>query len=227
MGNGDSAHVVNGVQTDYKKVFYSDYEDALILPVTVQAGYGTLKAGTVMAENLSAAGNDGKVLPYNPTTYTGAEVHPGRAYLVGNLASGETSGEVTIDDSYKFAVGDDIIINSSEVAAANGGAIVSIDRTTYTNRAVIAFTTAITNGAPIADDAYACVEAGDNSNGYSDAVGILAQTVETGTGVNSKGGNAGLIISNAILYEGMLTNLDAAAKTDLVTSSRGQYLIMK
>jgi len=226
MGYGDSPNVVRGVQEDIKKVFYSDYDDALIIPVTCQAGYGVLKAGTVMAENKSAAGGYGKYVPYNPTSFDGTTEHAGRAYLVASITSGETSGEVTLDDSYKFGVGDDAIV-TCDAGSANGGAIVSIDRTTYTNRAVIAFTTAITNGAPTGDNGYISVEAGDNTNYYSDAVGFIANTVDTGTGKNSQGGQGGLLLSNAILYEGMLTNLDAAAKTDLSTSTRGQYTILK
>lgn len=227
MGNGDTPHLIRGTQVDYKRLFYSDYVDALILPITCQAGYGILDQGIVMAENKSAAGGDGKHVPYNPTTFAGTEDHPGRAYLISNLASGETSGEVTLDDSYKFGVGDDIIVNCDSADAVDGGAIVSIDRTTYTYKAVIAFTTTITNGAPTADLGHMLVEAGDNTNNYSDAVGVLASAVETGTGANSQGGQGALIVSNATLYEGMLSNLDAAAKTDLSTVSQGQYLIMK
>jgi hypothetical protein len=225
MGS-DTPHVIYGSQVDYKKLFFSDYDAALILPGQVQAGYGVLEKGTALARNLSAAGNAGKHVPYNPTTFDGTQDHPGRAYLVSSLSSGETSGEVSIEDSYKFAVGDDIIIVDDD-AAVNGGAIGSIDRTTYTNRAVIAFTTAITDGSPTGDNAYACIEAGDNTNNYSDCVGILAAGVNTGIGKDARGAQAPILISNAIIYSGSLVNFDSAARTDLGSSDNGQFEVLK
>lgn len=222
----DTPHVIHGAQVDYKKLFYSDYENALILPISIQAGYGVLEAGTSLARNISAAGNVGKHVPYNTASFDGTETSPGRAYLVSNLASGETSGEVSISDSYKFAVGDDVIIVDDD-SAANGGAIASIDRTTYSNRAVIAFTSAVTDGSPTADNAYMCVEAGGGSNNYSDCVGILAKSVDTGEGSTAKGALAPIIISNAILYGGALVNFDSAARTDLGSSDNGRYEVLK
>jgi hypothetical protein len=71
------------------------------------------------------------------------------------------------------------------------------------------------------------VEKGDNSNNYSDCVGILEKSVDTGTGSSAKGAVATMIISNAVLYNGMLTEVDAAARTDLSASVIGQFLIIK
>jgi len=227
MPYGDTPHQVNGLQSDFRRLFYSDPEDALTVPVQLQAGYGVIKQGTAMAKNLSASGNVGKLVPYNPTTFDGTETSPGRVYAVADLASGATTVSVTIEDSYKFAVGDDIIINASSIAAVNGGAITAIDRTTYTNKAVITFTNAVTNGAPTADDAHVFVEAGDSSNNYSDCVGILGVAVDTGTGENSQGGQGVLILSNALLYTGMLLNLDSAAQTDINSTTFGQYTVLK
>lgn len=222
---GDTPHVVRGVQEDYKHIFYSEEIAARRVPVTFQAGYGTLKAGTAIALNKSAAGGKGKMLPYNPTSFTGAEEHPGRAYLVSNSGTTDKYVYVSMDDSYKFQVGDDVIINDNTTSAENVGAITEIDRTTYTHMAKITFTSAIGGTAfTIARKAYICVEAGDNTNNYSDCVGILENSIETGTGKNSKGGLGSLILGNAVLYEGLLTNVDSAAKTDLGASSFGQFL---
>lgn len=225
---GDIPYVVRGQQTDYRRLLYNEFDHVLSIPVTLQAGYGTLKQGTAMAENLSAAGNDGKYVPYCPTTFTGAEAYdPGRAYLVADVGSGESTCEVTMDDSYKFAVGDDLIGNSSGQGAENLGAITAIDRTTYSNRAVITFTTPSTEGFVTSNYGHVLVEAGTSGNNYSDCVGILAAAAETGIGANAKGGQGILILSNAVMYTGMIWNLDAAAKTDISSTERGRFTYIK
>lgn len=224
MATTDIATISYGSQEDYKRLYYSNPDAALKLPVTLQAGYGKLEAGTILAENKSAAGGDGKFLPYNLTTFDGTETSPGRAYLVANTGTTDTYVYVSMDDSYKFAVGDDLIINDNTTSAENLGAITAIDRTTYPHMAKITATTAIGGTAfTTARYAYVCVEAGDSSNNYSDAVGILEKTVDTGTGSTAKGAIATMILKNAIVYSGMLANVDAAARTDLGASTFGQY----
>lgn len=227
---GDTPHIVYGEQSDYKKIVatecYNGDPNYIALPKTIQAGYGKLEAGTAMAENKSAAGGDGKLVPYNPTSFTGAEDHPGRAYLVADSGTTATDLYVTITDSYKFGVGDDVIINDDDTTAENLGAITAIDRTSEQHRAKITVTTA-TGGTSFttADYAYIAVEAGDSSNNYSDCVGILEKTVDTGDTANAQGATARIIKKNAVLYSGMLTNVDAAARTDLSASTSGQFTI--
>lgn len=224
---GDTPHLVRGVQTDYKNIYYSRPEIALVVDVAIQAGYGKLEAGTVLAKNISAAGNTGKYVPYNPTSFTGLENHPGRAYLVQAGTNATKLLYVTMDDSYKFIVGDDICIDDNTTNAENLGAITAIDRTTYPHMAVITSTSNIGGTAfTTARKAYVCVEAGA-SNNYSVAVAILAKTVDTGTGVNAKGAVAPIILSNAVLYDGMLTNCDSTAKSALSITTFGQYAVLK
>ena len=94
--------------------------------------------------------------------------------------------------------------------------------------AKITFTAAIGGTAfTTARFAHILVEAGTSGNNYSDCVGILMKSVDTGTGVNAKGANAELILGNCVLYEGMLTNMDSAAKTDLTAVSFGEFLYIK
>ena len=224
----DIPQVVRGVQYDYKRLYYSEPMAALKVPVTLMAGYGLIEQGTILAKNLSAAGKAGLLLPYNPTSFTGAEDHPGRAYLVANSGTTDKFVYVNLDDSYKFNVGDDLIINDDTTTAENLGAITEIDRTSETHRAKITATAAIGGTAfTTARKAYVCVEAGTSSNLYSDAVGILEKSVDCGTGVNSAGAVATLILGNCVLYEGMLTNLDSASKTDISGTSFGQYLYIR
>jgi len=224
----DTPQVVHGVQRDYKRLYFSDPGAALKVPVTLMAGYGWIEQGTALAKNLSAAGKAGMLVPYNPTTFTGAEYHPGRAYLVANTGTTDKYVYVTLDDSYKFNVGDDLIINDNTTAAENKGAITAIDRATYPHMAQITFTTAIGGTAfTTARFANVFVEAGNSSNNYSDCVGILEKSVHCGTGINAKGANATLILGNAVLYEGVLTNFDSAAKTDISATSFGQFVYMR
>ena len=219
----DIPQVIYGQQDDYKRLYYSDPLAALRVPVTIMAGYGELEQGSALALNGSAAGNIGKVFPYDPDAApTGTLVRPAASFLVAsNTALGSTC-HVTLNDSYKFKVGDDIYIEDDTTAAENLGAITAIDRTTYTNYAVITFTTATGATAfTTARFAYIAVE------GYDTCVGILEKSVDTGTGVNAKGALATMIIGNCVLYNGMLTNVDSAARTNISASTYGQYIYIR
>lgn len=211
-------------QKDYKRLYYSEENASLKVPITLQAGYGLIEAGTALAKNNSASSSRlGYFVPYDPTaTITGAEVAPGRAYLVQDSGTTASDLYVTIDDSYKFAVGDDVIIVDNDTTAENLGAITAIDRTTYTHMAKITVTVA-TGGTSFttADFAYIVVE------GYDTCVGILEKSVDTGIGANANGANATLILGNCVLYTGSLINLDANAKTDLTATAFGIYTYMK
>jgi len=229
MAGRDTPSIVLGGQTDYKYLYYSSPEAALKVPITIQAGYGVLKMGTMMAKNISAlaTGGKNKLIPYNPTTVTGVEFAPGRAYLVQDTGGAVNSIYVTLEDSYKFSVGDDLIINDNVTSAENLGAITEIDRTTYTNRAVITFTVA-TGGTSFttARFAYVACEAGV-ANAYADAVGILEKSVDTGTGPDAQGALATLILGNCVVFTGMLTNMDDAAIDDVSAAEFGNYTYIR
>lgn len=224
----DSPNILYGGQSDFKRLYYSDPIAALKSPITIAAGYGILEMGTSLALNESAAGNVNKAVPYNPTTFTGAEDHPGKAYLVQDSGTTATVLYTTIDDSYKFIDGDDVIINSDNVTVENLGAITAIDRTTYSHMATITVTTA-TGGSSFTTGhfAYIAVEAGDSSNNYSDGIGILEKTVNAGVGANAKGALATLILGNCVLYSGMLTNVDSAFRTDVSAATFGNYTYIR
>ena len=216
-----------GNQWDYKKLYYSDHMAALRVPVTLQKGYGLVRAGTTLAKNISAGGGLNLLVPYNPTIFP-VSIDIGRAYLITDSGALATTLYVTLEDSYKFMVGDDIIINDNSTAAENLGAITAIDRTTDSFRAAITVTTAVgATSFTTARRAHISVEAGNSSNNYSDCVGILEKTVNTGTGEKSKGAVSTLILGNCVLYEGLLTNLDAAAIVDLGVSTFGQYVYIR
>ena len=223
--SGDRMGITYGVQADYKKLFYSEELAALRVPITLMPGYGKLEMGTGLSRATSASGAArlGMYLPYDPTaTITGAEVAPGRAYLVADHTSGDFDCQVTLDNSYKFVVNDDFILVGSGEAAENLGKITAIDRTTYTNKAVIAFTSATGKNYTTANFAYATIE------GYDTMTGILQETTNTGEGVNAFGGFANLIIGNCVLYTGMLVgNVDSAGLSDVSASTLGQYTYIR
>jgi len=219
----DIPNLTYGTQEDYRVLFKSDPDAALTLPITISAGWGVLKMGTALCKNDSAAGNVGKYLPYDPTaTITGTENAPGRAYLVQDSGTTASILYVTMSDSYKFAVGDDIIINDDTTTAENLSAITAIDRDTYPHMAAITVTTA-TGGTSFTTARFAYI----TCEGYDTCDGILMKSVDTGTGATAKGAGASMIVSNATLYNGMLTNVDSAARTDLGASVKGQYLFIK
>lgn len=215
----DTPSIIYGGQSDYKRLYYSEPSAARKVPVTIMAGYGVLEMGYAMAKNASAAGNIGKLMPYDPTLVTGAEVAPGRAYLVQDSGNAETELYVPIADSYKFAVGDDVYINDDTTTLEQLGAITEIDRTTYTHMAKITVTVATGGGSDFttARFAYLAVQGSDTCSG------ILEKSIDTGKGPNAQGALATLILGNAVLHTGFLVNFDAAAITDMSAATWGQF----
>ena len=225
MVGRDIPSLVYGTQEDYKKLYFSEPMAALKVPITVSPGWGVLKSGTILAKNTSAASDrTGMFFPYDPSSVvTGAENAPGRAYLVSDQGTGTAICYVTIADSYMFIVGDDIIISDSDLEANldNGGVIITIDRTTYTHMAKITFTTTTGDDFTTAKFAYATPE------GHAIAVGVLEKSINTGTGADSKGAVATLILGNCVLYSGMLLNLDSNALTDVSAATFGQFTYIR
>jgi hypothetical protein len=232
----DIASIIRGGQTDYKKLFYSEPDRALTKEVTMQAGYGLIPAGTVLAKNLSAAGNKQKYVPLMPGIAAALPdaADPNHQLACAFALDTTVTAEVifvTMEDSYKFVVGDDIVILSDTTYGAsseNLGAIISIDRTTYLHKALITYTATISGSFTAAQMACIHVEAGAvTTNSYSVAVGVLMHSVNTGVGEKAQGAVAPMILSNAMLYNALLVNMIAQARTDLGASVDGQFLIMK
>ncbi len=221
MAGRDTPSMIYGGQEDYKRLYYSDPAAARKVEVSIMAGYGVLKMGTAMAKNGSAGGSVGKLIPYDPTANTGAEITPARAFLVQNSGAAATVLYVIMKDSYKFAVGDDAYINDDTTALKQLGAITEIDRTTYSHMATITVTTQTGSDFTTARFAYLAIQGADTCSG------ILEKSVDTGEGANAKGALATLILGNAMLYTGMLTNFDSAAISDLSSGSFGQYTELK
>ena len=229
MTLSDTPQVLRGYQDDPKRVFYSDIEKALTREVFIPAGYGYLKPGTVLAEITSESTNR----PYNYVPYSfedpSSDINNFHgAYLLENGADSK-SVVVTLDDSYKFAVGDHLMAMDSDTNGASAGdlgAITAIDRTTYPNKAVITvsnnlssdFTTA--NNGAVAIQTYATAP-------FTKAVGFLFGGVDTGIGENAAGAQGVIVLSNAMLYKGLVFNYDSEVKTDLGNIESGQFIVLK
>jgi len=209
---GDTPGLVRGAERDYKRLFFSRPEIALIIGVSLRAGYGVLKAGTILTLNGSGT-NDYKYLPYCTTTFSGKE-NPGRAMLVSTTGAADNFVYVTLADSYKFRVTDDLIIADDTTPAEDLGAITEIDRTTWTHMAKITATTNIGGAAfTVARLANVYVQAAA-ATPWSAAVGILGSSVGCGVGSKARGANANMIVGNAALYKGLLHEYDADALAD-------------
>jgi|LGVE01.1.fsa_nt_gb hypothetical protein len=224
VGLGGSMPQLNrsGETPGPKALFHSVRDIALIKDKTIQAGYGALKSGTIMATNAVT----GDLVPYTPVAFAAGQMS--RAYLVTDFLTGDDFCYVTIADSYKLAVGDSIVLaNNVPLYDDTGSFILAIDRTTEPHRALVTFTTAIAV-ATFTTALAACVYSKSGAAGnFSDATFILDQDVFTGEDENAIGANTSVLISNAILYTGALINFDAAAATSLGTISDGFHTILK
>lgn len=211
----------SGITPGSKALFHSVRDIALIIDKTCKAGYGYLKAGTVMAINSA----DGDLVPY-PEAAFGTNVANAKAWLVADTGATGTTFQILNEESYKFAVGDSVTIVDDTVAAEDLGAITDI--TLGSNGiATVTITDAIGGTAyTVAANAAATVKS-DTSAGFTKAVYILDQDINTGYGSDALGANTSVVISNAVLYEANMVNIDSAAKTDLGTVSDGRFLILK
>jgi len=221
----DTPNIIRGIQgPDYKALFFSEPMAALKIPITLRSGYGVVNQGTLMAECTPAGTGTGYYIPYNPTTFATQEGPFGKAWVVATPA--DEAIVIAMEDSYKFAVGDSVILNATGVTKEDMGAIISIDRTSSPVTATLNVTATVSSSFTVALQGYVAVEAGIEANNYSDAVGILDKDVDTGTGVNAKGANATLIVKNAILYTSALANIDGAARTDLSASELSRFHVL-
>lgn len=231
MPLGQTPYVFQGGQEDLRRIFYSDPNLAFTHAITIPAGYGVIKAGTVMGIITESTNRKNYYVPYVFADTTGLiaalseDNARGLAFLVADQGGASTDAYVTMDDSYKFAVADHVQAQDSDYATQTDcGAITAIDRTTYLHMAVIAVTNTIgvlqaSKGASISIQTAA-------ASPYVAGGGILMAAVDTGIGENAKGGQGVLVIKNAMLYKDNLYCYNADSLTDLSGSEDGKYLIV-
>jgi len=208
-----------------KALFHSVRDIALILSKTLQGGYGVLKAGTILAE-----GNVSKLLvPYIGSAAVDTD-NVGRSSVIENVPNGTTC-KITIADSYKFQVGDNLMLvrnNSGTPVYHAGGAITAIDNTTSKVFATVTFTTTTGGTSFTVVAGTAVYVAAGTSTRFSTAKYILDKDVDTGSGEDTRamGANTSVVISNAVLYSTSLVNCDTTAVSALGVED-GRFLILK
>ena len=216
---GDSPNVTyGGWQQDYRRLFYSEEEDVLKVPIQLAPGFGVIKAGQALSLNGSASGESGLYFPYCPTSITGLEQNTGRSYLVAPTVAGSNLIYVSLSDSWRYRVGDELYVQDNTTAAQNLGPITAIDRTSYTNMAKITVTNnagvtvfAVTNFAFVAH------------KGYGVCATFSGKSVDTGVGEKAVGAGGIAILGNFVVYKNCLINVDDDAMTDLGLKTIGIY----
>jgi hypothetical protein len=134
--------------------------------------------------------------------------------------------QIKKDDAYMFAVGDHLLAVDSDATPVDLGAIVTIDTTTYPHIAVITATNNVTTDIDVATFGFIAIQT-QTSTPFTNAVGALVGGVDTGYGVNAKGGQGAIAISNFIAYLGMIPNYDSGALTDLGGVAVNNYMVVK
>lgn len=226
---GDTPYVVRGGQADYKRIFYSDQNDALTKPITLIGGFGVIPSGTVMGIVSESTNRVGMYVPYTPegTTWAGAGLQAawrGATYVTQDLAV-EKYARVTMEDSYRFAVGDHLCATDTDDTMTDLGAITAIDRTTYSHIAVLT----VTNNCAAATVAKGAIiyHQTTTASPFTLAKGFLLSSVDTGIGEHCKGAQGTLVLSHAILYAGTVLGYNSDVATDLGSSSDGKYIVLK
>ncbi len=214
-----------------RPLFHSVRDIALIIDKTVKAGYGALKLGTILAVNDAVVGaaDFGLLVPYAETDMTQNDSNA-KAYLIANGSNGSNEVFTTVEDAYKFTLGDNLIIGCNAAASQDLGEITAVTLEASNTRVKITATANLADaGGDFSAANYACiyVRTDDAAAPFSKAVYILDKDIDTGVGPNALGANTSLVISNAILYTHSLIGFDAAAKLALGAISDGRLTILK
>lgn len=225
---GQTPYVFQGGQEDLKRLFYSDPNLAFMHGISIPAGYGIIKAGAILGIITESTNRKNRYVPYSPVA-DGSAYGAGLANLFGlalltNEPSTGTEGQVTLADSYKFAVGDHVAAWDDDDVQVDLGAITAIDRTTYAHLGAITVTNAF-GSETIAKGGAIGIQS-STSTPFVAAKGILLATVDAGTGENSKGAQGVIVLRNAMLYKDNLYNYNAAVLSDLSGLEDGKYLII-
>jgi len=213
------------------RLFHSKEENAPILPgFSLTPGFGILERGTVIAKNASLAGRTGSVVPYCPSDYTNintdGKLMCGRTFLVSDGVATTSLVRVMPDDAYRFVVGDEIVICDNTTGSEDLGPILSI---TYGRAyAEIAFTNAI-GAVSFTTLCYANIHVKcGTATPWMDAVGLLTQTVQTGSGEWATNVfSVSVVVPGAtVVYKDSVRNLDTRAMESLGMREHGLRLVM-
>lgn len=205
-----------------RPIFWSKVDQAYVLSAVVSPGFGNIPAGTIMAENNSSGGNNGKLVPYVPTdpTIVDGFAAVGKTFAIADVGNGVNYCYVLKDDSYRFVVGDELILmynNSGTAVYFDGGAITAIDTTSDPTRAKITFTNNTASAAfTVAAKTAMYVKSGVTTK-FNKAATVLDQNIYTGYGADAAGAQTSVVVGNAALMYSFMKegNVDAQSITDL------------
>ena len=219
---GDTPYVFRGGQTDGKRVLKSKRDYAIIKSITIPPGYGVVPSGQIMGIITESTSRKGMYVPRCPRTPAAGQLDvAGAAYITA--APSTYYHYVTMEDSYKFAIGDHVAIADSGTTGEDLGAITAIDRTTYTHIAMITVTNSISGSFAVSRGAWLFIQS-KTTAGYDQSQGVLLGAVDTGSGENAQGGDGALVVKNAEFYESGLVNYDSDVATDLSSSDLGDTI---
>ena len=229
MGIGQVPYGVNrGGQTDGRRILRSRRENAIIKSIQIPGGFGIVPSGQVMGIITESTNRVGQYVPRVPKTPSAGVTNAvGITYVTATPST--YYAYVTMEDSYRFAVGDHIAIADSaanDSTAEDLGAITAIDRTTYTHVAMITFTNSVSATFTVAQGAFIWIQTLTTYEFFK-AQGILLGAVDTGKGEDAKGGQGALVVGNAEFYESGLYQYDSDAQTDLSSTDLGDTIYLK
>ena len=232
--NGSLPQQNGGAQSPGSRALFHSVRDiALILDKTVKAGYGVLKAGTLMGVVTGETDADdyGKLVPYAMTNASAAQNGGNaKAYLTQDFTSTGTTSYVTNEDSYKFTLGDHIVHGyTGGTSVATGAEITAIARSSLTGIATITHTAITSVNLTVANAAFVHAKQSDASAPFSKAVYVLDKDIDTGVGEDAKGAVSSVVVSNAVIYKAVIDGIngESAGYTDLGAVTDGRFVILK
>jgi len=219
-GQGSTAHITQLPDIPGEApLLHSRREQALIVDTTIKKGFGFLPKGTVLAKSVASD----YLVPY---AALGSDYWKSPA--VSDVANEASTIRVMKDEAYIFEVGESLILEQDGETYHDGGAITAVDMDSSEVFADITFTnaTGAAAGFTVANNTKCYLKAGTTGK-FSEAVCVLDKSMDTGFGEYAVGGNASIILSNAVFYEHGLWNLDDSGKTALNGYNIGRFFVIR
>ena len=209
-----------------KQLFISHRDIALMMDYTFKGGYGVLEAGTLMCQKFDDDVASDILIPFalEADDANLSSENPAISMLTSNAAS--TALEVALVDSYKFAVGDTIVLAEGDTPSYEvltiAAIVVNGDRAEIETGAftATAFTTANSAHIFVKGD----LDAGNTQ--MCKAIAILDMDLDTGLDINP-GALGNVVVSNCILRKDAMMAYDAQALTDLGAEEKYSRIIIK
>lgn len=208
---------LSGITPGSRPLFHTRAEIALLKDSCVKAGFGVLKAGTVLATCVVD-----ELMTPNPTDAGSATLDVARARLTATATG--TTLVVTEADGAKFRVGDSAILNNNSPVYQDLGLITAI--ATADGLTTLTVTETVSGTFTTAANAAVSHKTAAASPFYA-ASCFLDKDLDAGTSATEQPAPTSICFGNAILYTASLTGMSAKAVTDLGASQHGVHTIIK